>query len=43
MNLEHVKYEENRTPYKVEKEKILTLQTTGMSQIEKFNKRYGIK
>ncbi len=44
MNLDYIKYEENRTPYNDEtkKEKILTPQTTGMSQIEKFNKRYGI-
>lgn len=43
MNLDYVKYEENRNPYKEDiKQKILTPQTTGMSQIEKFNKRYGI-
>ena len=43
MNLDYVKYEEDRTPYKpeIQKEKILEKTNSGMSQLEKFNKRYG--
>lgn len=41
VNQSIVKYEEERIPYKEEKIKILEKRETGISQIEKFNKKYS--